>query len=370
MAELITGVTELRDALAAGATLPADWYSDSAVLRREQETIFQRSWQYVGHADLVARPGNWFTCFAGTVPVVVGRDRDGNVNAFVNVCRHRGHLVADGAGHRATLQCPYHAWTYGLDGRLVAAPRSEREADLDPESFSLVRVQVDTWGPLVFVNPNLDAPPLEEALGPLPRDAAASGLDVQRLRFRERRRWEVAANWKVVIENYLECYHCPVAHPGFSKLIDVDPDAYRLRSEGLVSSQFGAARPAALAYDGKAPYDPRGEIKQAQYHLLWPNTTVNIELGPGNLSVDTTRPDGARRSIGFSDCFFYEDVSDEAANEVMDFATQVGLEDNSLVESVQRGLDSGMITQGRLLLTSEHLIQRFQRLVFEALADR
>jgi choline monooxygenase len=366
---VIEQVEGLRAALASGATLPADWYADPAVLRREQETLFRRSWQYAGHADQVKEAGDWFTCFAGAIPIVVTRDRTGSVNAFVNVCRHRGHIVAEGAGHRETLQCPYHAWTYGLDGTLKAAPRSEREPDFEAEGFSLLPVQVDSWGPLLFVNPEIGGPPLAAALGDLPEHVTSSGLDPDRLRFRERREWEIAANWKIAIENYLECYHCPVAHPGFSKVIDVDPDAYVLRWNGLVASQFGTPRPDALAGDGRSPYDPRGEIKEAQYHLLWPNTTINVEVGPGNLSADLTRPAGPGRSVGLTDYFFYEEVSDESAREIMDFATQVGIEDGSLVESVQRGVDSGMVPQGRLLLSSEHLIQHFQRLVFEALTE-
>jgi phenylpropionate dioxygenase-like ring-hydroxylating dioxygenase large terminal subunit len=366
---VIDDVQELRDALAGGATLPASWYSDAAVLRREQDAIFRRTWQYAGRLDQVAEPGDWFTTVAGTIPVVVTHDRSGTVNAFVNVCRHRGHIVATGAGHRETLQCPYHAWTYGLDGALRTAPRSEREPDFDAEAFSLLPVQVDTWGPLVFVNPDLDGPTLVEALGPLPGHVEAAGVDLSRLRFRERREWQIAADWKVAVENYLECYHCPVAHPGFSKVIDVDPDAYLLSSDGLVASQFGTPRPAALAGDGKAPYNPRGEVAQAQYHLLWPNTTINVEAGPGNLSVDSTRPNGPGRSSGATDYFFYEEVSDGQAREMMDFANQVGIEDAGLVESVQRGLDTGMVPQGRLLLSSEHLIQHFQRLVFEAHAE-
>jgi choline monooxygenase len=252
---------------------------------------------------------------------------------------------------------------------LRAAPRSEREPDFDADAFSLLPVQVDAWGPLLFINPDPDADPLAEALGELPAHVESSGLELDRLRFRERREWEIAANWKVAVENYLECYHCPVAHPGFSKVIDVDPDAYVLRWHGLVSSQFGTPRPAAFSGDGKVPYNPTGEIKEAQYHLLWPNTTINVEAGPGNLSADCTRPDGAGRSAGLTDYFFYENVSDESAQELMDFATQVGIEDSGLVESVQRGLDSGMVPHGRLLLSSEHLVQQFQRLVFEALTD-
>jgi phenylpropionate dioxygenase-like ring-hydroxylating dioxygenase large terminal subunit len=366
---VIDDVQELRDALAGGATLPASWYSDAAVLRREQDAIFRRTWQYAGRLDQVAEPGDWFTTFAGTIPVVVTRDPSGSLNAFVNVCRHRGHIVATGAGHRESLQCPYHAWTYGLDGVLRKAPRSEREPDFDAEAFSLLPVQIESWGPLIFVNPDRDAPALVDALGALPGHVEASGLDLERVRFRERREWEISADWKVAVENYLECYHCPVAHPGFSKVIDVDPDAYLLSWEGLVSSQFGTPRDRALTGDGASPYDARGEIAQAQYHLLWPNTTINVEVGPGNISVDATRPNGPGRSVGATDYFFYEEVSDETAEAMMAFANQVGIEDAGLVESVQRGLDTGMVPQGRLLLSSEHLIQRFQRLVFEALAD-
>jgi phenylpropionate dioxygenase-like ring-hydroxylating dioxygenase large terminal subunit len=366
---VIDDVHRIRDSLAAGATLPASWYSDPEILRHEQEAIFKRTWQYAGRVDQVAEPGDWFTTTAGTIPVVVTRDKDGEVHALINVCRHRGHLVASGAGNRASLQCPYHAWTYDLDGTLRKAPRSEREPSFDAEAFSLLPVQIDSWGPLLFVNPDPDAAPLADALGPLPGHVESAGVDVDRLAFRERNEWEIASDWKIAVENYLECYHCPVAHPGFSKVIDVDADAYVLSSDGLVSSQFGTPRPAALEGNGGAPYDARGEVTQAQYHLLWPNTTINIEAGPGNLSVDTTRPNGAGRSIGVTEYFYYEEVPDETARQMMDFANQVGLEDASLVESVQRGLDTGMVPQGRLLLSSEHLIQHFQRLVFEALTE-
>ncbi|HEX2044128.1 MAG TPA: SRPBCC family protein, partial [Gaiellaceae bacterium] len=179
----------------------------------------------------------------------------------------------------------------------------------------------------------------------------------------------VRANWKIVIENYLECYHCPVAHPGFSKMLDVDPDSYVLRADGLVSSQWATPRESVLREGATAPYDPRGEVARAQYHLLWPNSTLNIEAGRGNMSVDVTRPAGPDRSLGFTEYFFYDDVPDDAARAMMEFAAQVAREDAGLVESVQRGLGSRMVPQGRLLLSSEHLIQHFQRLVADALLD-
>jgi len=362
---VIVDAVTLGEALEAGATLPAEWYSDPEIHRLEREGIFARTWQCAGRADQVAEPGDYVAGWAGHVPVVVVREQSGRLNAFVNVCRHRGHIVAQGTGRRETLQCPYHAWTYGLDGSLRRAPRSEREPGFDPAGFSLLPVQVDTWGPLVFVNPDLDAAPLAETLGELPGIVPQSGVDLGAVRFRHRAEWELRANWKVGIENYLECYHCPVAHPGFSKVINVDPDAYSLRSHGFVSSQFGPMREPDG--DGKAPYVPVGPVRQGQYHYVWPNLTMNIEPGPPNLSVDTWRPDGPDRTVGFTDYFFGEDVPDEAAQEIMDFSTQVGVEDDALCESVQRGLSSGMVPHGRLLLSSEHLIQHFQRLVFDAL---
>jgi choline monooxygenase len=367
-AGLIVDAERLSAALARGATLPAEWYSDPEIHRLERERIFARAWQCVGGAGEVAEAGSYAALQAGHLPIVAVRDGEGELRAFVNVCRHRGHLVVEGCGRRETLQCPYHAWTYGLDGSLRRAPRSEREPGFDPAQLSLVPVQVETWGPLLFVNPDLDAAPLADALGDLPALITESGLDVDALRFRERREWEVAADWKVGIENYLECYHCQIAHPGFSKVIDVDPDAYRLRARGLLASQFGPVRGSAVDGRGSPPYVPEGPVGQGQYHHLWPNLTLNVGPGPPNLSIDVWWPVGPGRTAGFTDSYFGEDVPDEVARELMAFSAQVGREDDALVESVQRGLGSAAIPHGRLLLSSEHLIQHFQRLVFDALS--
>jgi phenylpropionate dioxygenase-like ring-hydroxylating dioxygenase large terminal subunit len=359
--------TDLGAALAAGATLPADWYADPAIQRLEGERIFARSWQYAGRADRVDNPGDFFTCFAGQIPIVVVRDTEGILRGFVNVCRHRGHLIAEGEGNRKALQCPYHAWTYDLDGTLRKAPRSEREPDFDAEGFSMLPVATEAWGPLVFVNPDPEAGPLADALGPLPARVAESGLDVDRLRFRVRNDWEIECDWKVAVENYLECYHCSVAHPGFSKVIDVAPDEYTYAAEGPLLMQFAHLRETRKK-NGRPAYLEGDEVMTPQYHLLFPNFTLNIDPGPGNMSVDVTRPAGPGRCAGSTEYFFYEEISDETAAEMMAFANQVGSEDASLVASVQVGLSSGMIPQGRLLPSSEVLIQHFQRLVHEALS--
>jgi carnitine monooxygenase subunit len=358
----------VAEGLAGGYTLPADWYTDPAVLQLEREWIFARSWQYVGRADQVERPGDFFASRAGHIPIAVVRDEKGELGAFVNVCRHRGHEVVSGEGNRRTLQCPYHAWTYSLDGCLRAVPRGEREPDLPVEELSLHRVQVDTWGPLVFVNPDLEAGPLADTLGDVPAAVAETGFDLDALEFDGRWEWQIASNWKVAIENYLECYHCPVAHPGFSELLDVDPDEYRLSTGRWTASQRTHVRPAILNGDRTGAYDPRGGSLEAQYHLVWPNFTINVEAGVPNVGVDVWWPDGPGRTIGVSERWFAPEVPKALREEMVAFARQVGLEDNGLCESVHRGLASGMVPHGRILRESEQLIAHFQGLVLEALA--
>lgn len=349
--------------LADGRTLPYDWYADPAVLRLEQERVFRRHWQYAGRADQVAEHGQYFTGRAGDVPVVVVRGRDGALNGLVNVCRHRGSLVCEGEGRRQTLQCPYHAWTYDLDGSLRAAPRSDGEPGFDKTELSLVPVQVDTWGPFVFVNPDLDAPPLAQALGDV-RAAVAGILDVDALVFHHRSESSIAANWKVCCENYLECYHCAVAHPGFSKVVDVAPDTYRLEQGRLTSSQHGSVRERWSGY-----FDPGGEIARGQFHFLFPNTVVNIMPGHPNLSIGPVLPAGAERTERLLDYFVAPDADEAWIADLLAFDDQVGVEDVALVERVQKGLRSGIVEHGRLLGEAERLIAHFEGLLVEALAD-
>ena len=356
----------LEHALEDGWTLPASWYSDPAVGELERERVFARSWWYAGPGEWAAGPGCFFATQAGHLPVAVVRGRDGLLRGFVNVCRHRGHLVVQGEGCRETLQCPYHAWTYDLDGSLRRAPRSEREQSFDPTDFSLLPVSVGSWGPFVFVNPDPHAAPVETVLGMLPEIVAESGVHLDTVRFHSHHEWPIASNWKVAIENYLECYHCPTAHPGFSRVIDVSPDAYRLAVHETFSSQVGPVRASALAGD-RGSYVPRGDVTQSQFHFLWPATTVNIAPGPSNISLERWVPDGLGRTIEVTDYFFGPDASAEQIEELLAFDDQVGREDTSLVEAVQRGLDSGAVPQGRLMLESEQLIADFQRRIRDAI---
>jgi choline monooxygenase len=344
-------------------TLPWSWYTDPTVLALEQERIFRHAWQYVARREEISEAGSYLATQAGDVPIVLTRDEEGMLRAFLNVCRHRGSLVCEGSGRRATLQCPYHAWTYGLDGRLVAAPRFSKEGGNVAAELGLVRVLVDTWGPLVFVNPDLEAPSLAEHLDDVPDRLRAAGIDVGSLRFVQRSEWEVEANWKISVENFLECYHCPVAHPGFTAAMDVSPEAYGLEVEGTRMTQHGSPRP-----EPKGGYDLTGEVERGQFHLLFPVTVVNVMPGRPNFSIGAIQPLSAERSRRFLDYFVAPDADAAWIEEALAFDAQVGAEDSRLVARVQAGVRSGLVHDGRLLPESEQLVAHFQSLVIDALA--
>jgi phenylpropionate dioxygenase-like ring-hydroxylating dioxygenase large terminal subunit len=349
----------------ATRTLPYAWYADPAVLRVEQERVFGRAWQYAARADLVAERGSLTPAWAGSLPVLLVRGRDGKLRGFVNVCRHRGHVLCEADARRETIQCPYHAWTYDLDGTLRSAPRAEREDAFDPGSLSLVPISVDTWGPFVFVNPDPAAEPLASALGELPRRLAEGGVDVDALRFHSRAvSADYACNWKVCAENFLECYHCAVAHPSLAKALDVSPDAYVLEHDGTLLSQFGPPRAS-----GGGVYDADGPVERGQFYFLFPSTVINVMPGRQNLSIGPIVPRGPERTSRFLDYFLGEDADDEWLRGFLELDEQVGAEDRKLVEAVQRGMGSGALESGVLLPESEQLIARFQSLVVEALAD-
>ena len=328
-------------------TLPFAWYSDEEVLRRERARIFARAWQYAGRAEAVAQPGSFLATDAGGIPILVTRDAGGELRAFLNVCRHRGAVLTEGCGTRNTIQCHYHAWTYDLDGSLRSAPRSDREPDFDARSLSLLPASVATWGPFLFVNPAPDAPALEDQLGELP-EILARVIDIDGLVFHSRVEFGANANWKIVVENFLECYHCPTAHPAFSDDVDTHPDRYLLEAHDGFAAQFCRAKATGEA---------------GQFHLLYPNTGLNVFPGPANLSIGPIVPAGTGRTERYLDYFFAPDVDEDWLHDFFAFDNQVGKEDSALVESVQRGMSSGLLESGRLLLSAEPLLAAFQRWV-------
>jgi phenylpropionate dioxygenase-like ring-hydroxylating dioxygenase large terminal subunit len=361
-------VSELRQDLEQGRTLPAAWYTDPVLYARERDRIFRRMWQYVGLTEQLASPGDFFTATVGDVPVLVVKGKDGDIRAFANVCRHRGAIVVrEESGHRTSLQCHYHAWTYRLDGTLLSAPSMKDEPGFDTTCYALPAFGCETWGPFIFVNPDPTgkAPSLAHYMGELPDLVAATGLDLGALRRRMRRTYDIAANWKVVLDNYLECYHCPVAHPGFCDLIDTS--AYVITEYEHFSTQQGALK--ASAGQGKgSPYQVKEGVRDGFYAYLWPNFTINIYPGPGNVSLNLFLPIGPERTLAIYDYCFADVVSNDDEQAFVRFIDQVQEEDIVLCESVQRGLRSGYFEQGHLMLSRERALRHFQQLVYRYVA--
>ncbi|HLY50537.1 MAG TPA: aromatic ring-hydroxylating dioxygenase subunit alpha [Solirubrobacteraceae bacterium] len=337
-------------------TIPWAWYSDPSILSAELERIFRCSWQYAGHLGDLQGPGSYFPSATGPVPIVITMDAEGALHGFVNVCRHRGAIVATEPARRGTLQCPYHAWTYNLDGRLRGAPRSAEDPAFAAGCLGLRPVSVDTWGPFVFANPDPGAGALASALGDLPEVVAAHGLDVETLRFNGRFTYEINANWKIAIENYLECYHCPVNHPGLVEVID----ERRLEVEaiGLRTSQFYPAHPRSL--EGRGPFDVQGELTSGQNHLWFPNLKFNVLPGHPNLSIGPLWPTSEATCAGYLDYWFAEDVEQSWIDDLYELDARVGDEDTALVEAAHRGTSSGMVEAGWVLGGTESLIGYFQ----------
>jgi phenylpropionate dioxygenase-like ring-hydroxylating dioxygenase large terminal subunit len=367
MFEVNQSFDELLAAIKRGESLPVSWYTDPAFTELELHKIFRNTWQYVGPLADLANVGDYVSGFAGNVPVAVVRSETG-LNGLVNVCRHRRHQVMKGRGNATRLQCGYHAWSYDLTGQLCGAPRSQFEPDFNLEDYPLLPARAEALGPWVFVNLNSDAHPVSHYFGGVLDIIASSGLDLDSLEFRQRDEWEGRANWKTMIENYLECYHCSTAHPSFSAAIDVRPENYALTAYDWVLSQVGHVRQSAL--DGKSRvkiYDVRGELADAQYHYLWPNCTININPGVPNLSIDVWYPHGPNATKGFSEHYFGPGVTSQQAEEMIAFNAEVGAEDDELTNSVQLGLISGLPETGRFLTQAEHLAVGFMELVAGAM---
>ena len=208
----------LEPDLASAATLPSTWYRDPDVLALEQDRVFARAWQLVGHTEQVRLPGDYFTCTVADEPLVVTRADDGAIHAFSNVCRHRAGPVARGSGHRKALLCGYHGWAYTLDGRLQSTPEWDGVRCFDRSAQTLPPVRVETWGPFLFVCLDPGVPPLSRVLGAIPEETRH--LTLEPMRLFKKVDYEVACNWKVYVDNYLEGYHIPIVHPGLFQELD------------------------------------------------------------------------------------------------------------------------------------------------------
>jgi len=251
----LTDLQSLSQAVEKGWGLPVASYSDTDWFDREQAAIFDRSWYYVGTVHRLREPGDVILGHAGRIPVVVTKSRDEELHAMVNVCRHRGHPVCQKDGNHRLLSCPYHGWTYELDGRLRGAPGSEAESDFDRSQFGLTPLRLETWGPMIFVSPDLEAATLAEHFPDFSEIADKRDFNLDPDAYTHHRSYEstAKANWKIWCHNTLECFHRPHVHSAsFNDAYAVEQGDYECLIRDRVVSYYFPPKPQRAVSDFNA----------------------------------------------------------------------------------------------------------------------
>ena len=348
-------------------SLHADAYVEPRWHEIEQSEVFARSWQWVGHVESLRDPGSYVTMDIAGMPVALVRGQDGELRAFYNVCQHRAHELLSGLGRTDSIVCGYHGWTYELTGRLARARRTADVAGFDPSSICLSEVQAEEFGGFVYVNLDPAAAPLAEQSEGLGAEIARWAPDVADLTHVRRFHYDIASNWKNVIDNFLECYHCHVAHPDFVTLVEMD--TYRVTTHGIYSSHMARA-----GYSANSAYDTsESAVKDLAVWWLWPNTCLMRYPGRGNFSVMQIVPAGPERTLETIDFYLETDELTETDEESIRYIDEVlQPEDIGIVESVQRGMRTPAFTQGRIVCDpggsglSEHGVHHFHGLMLDA----
>lgn len=261
-------------------TLPGHYYTTEDVFRSEYERIFYRNWMLVGRGEQLAAPGDYMLVNIGVENLIIVRDRDEHLHAHFNVCRHRGtRMCTDERGHFSeTIQCPYHAWTYGLDGRLIAARMMQDVSGFDKDDYPLHSAALAEWEGFIFVNLAATPEPFEHSFAPLLHRFPQwhmSGLRVGRSI-----EYDVKANWKLIVQNYSECYHCPLIHPALVELSPWQSGRNDL-SEGPFLGGYMELNHSSMTVGGQTPRPPIGTVSGADlnrvyYYSIMPNMLLSM----------------------------------------------------------------------------------------------
>lgn len=345
-----------RAPLPEASTIPAPWYVDSRIAELEAQNVFSKTWQVIGRADQVEKAGDFVTFTLAGEPIVAVRGNDGELRAFYNVCRHHAAAVVnEPCGHAQILHCPYHGWNYGLDGSLKGMPEFEGVKGFERSAHGLVPVKVATWEKFVLVNLDPHAEPVEQFLGRIVQRLAP--LEVAKLHYVASKSYDIACNWKVFVDNYLDGgYHVPHLHKGLNSVLDYkqytieNEDRYCLQSSPMVASSEDAATGATRKGD------------RAWYFWQYPNFMINCYAG--YMDTNLVIPVDVDHCRVIFD-FYFADVSTAEARKYNEQSIAVGDrvqdEDLGICEAVQRGLKSRAYGAGRLSVrreAGEHLFHR------------
>jgi choline monooxygenase len=344
------------DPLERASTIPALWYRDPRVEELERGAVFGSTWQVVGRLEQVLEKGHFFTAEVAGEPIVIVRDEDGNLRAFFNVCRHHAAaVVPEAQGCAKQFRCPYHGWTYGIDGTLRGMVEFDGVCNFDRATNGLVPVAVDIWENFVFVNLDGRATSLREFLGPVPGLVAPLEL-TKKLHYFDRRVYTLNCNWKVYVDNYLDGgYHVPHAHKGLSSVIEYTKYTIEnferacLQSSPL-SADEGTATGIAATRQGRAFY-------------LWIYPNFMINAYEGVMDTNLVVPLGIDKCAVVFDYYFADTSGAAEAHNRASIAVseKVQDEDMGICDAVQRGLHSRAYVAGRLSVrreAGEHLFHR------------
>jgi glycine betaine catabolism A len=349
-------------------TLPAEAYTSLAVFRFEQDRFFTRGWVCAGRVEGLVAPGQARALALGEEKVLLVRDESGTLRAFYNTCRHRAHELLPLGGEAVDLRvikCPYHAWTYSLEGDLKGAPTLTRSPDFDRSDYPLVEVAADVWGGFLFLDPSGEAGPLADHLGNLPELMAPWRLAT--LRPGARHDYEIAANWKLVVENYHECYHCSSIHPALCKVsppdsgVDVVPTGLWCGGDMELMDHAVTMSFDGVSHGVPIPGLSAEQQRRVMYVGLMPNLLVSAH--PDYVMTHRLVPIGPGRSQIECEWFFPPEAFEKPGFDpayAVDFWDVTNREDWAACEAVQRGVESRGYRQGPLSPWESTLYQFYQ----------
>jgi choline monooxygenase len=350
--------------LAEAYTIPAAWYTDKRVAEVELRNVFSRNWQVVGRVAQVEKPGEYVTATVANEPIVVVRGSDGKLRAFYNVCRHHAMTVMNElCGQAQHMRCPYHGWTYNLEGELRGMTEFDGVKNFERADNGLVPVRVETWENFAFVNLEANAAPLTDFLGALV--GLAKPLGFGGLKFVERRSYIQNCNWKVYVDNFLDGgYHVPHMHKGLNSVLDYTN--YTIENVDRCCAQ---SSPVSVDTKSEASAAATRKGDRAFYFWQYPNFMLNWY--EGYLDTNLVLPLSVDRCEVIFDFYFGDTSEDNMAyvRESMGVSEIVQQEDMVICDGVQRGLGSRAYQAGRLSVRREAGEHLFHRLLAADLKD-